>query len=66
MMVDRAKILLRERAPYRVEEPLAYKGINVYYLDRFPCDTNVILTLVGAVPDHKKMNQRISQATAPK
>ena len=33
------------------------RGIKVYYLDRFPCDTNVILTLVGAVPDHaKKMN----------
>lgn len=31
------------------------KGSNVYYLDRFLCDTNVILTnQVSAVPDHAK------------
>lgn len=45
---------------YEQEPPLAYiekKGVKVYYLDRFPSDTNVVLTLVVEVPDQaKKMN----------
>lgn len=38
------------------KEPLAFayiekKGVKVYNLDRFPLDTNVVLTLVVEVPD---------------